>query len=638
MSYPPPPPPPPPPFSLTYFGFEPCCGGNILYFKFDGTTVAPNEGINIYEGPAAIGYDPLTDSYIPLTNQCYRIFRGVAGDPSGINGTNYGNLQIVPTNTTNNYTWDSTTNAETPCGSEAIVCPSCTPQCYTIYSCTGQYPPLTTSTDLSAYVNGFAQIEVDADFGFFCFYIVEANDCNNAVEVVVDGDIPCSCDCTCYEIIGTAKLSYIDCDGNEVNTMVDGYWKGCSQVYPFTSPGAGPNLIITSQGDCIDGQCPSECYELIDCDGIREHIYTTADSLSPYATLGQTVIIEGYTNCWTVSNVVSCDCAIDVVVLQAYDSCALCHPNPNYKLTNCDDLGTIVYTSSDLSDYVGQVIQREPDCPGCWIIEEVNGDIPSDTPVVITEAFDDCEACKSIYYVLTDCTNSSNVAITNTDLSAYLNSIITLDWCPTTCWRVEVSSTSINSGNIGNISGQFESCVECLTSFPCVCSRIKNHDDVSHEYRYVDCTGEVQLITIGAGERSDRICLTHWLTSFDTDYVEYFGNCIDGVCPPPVYPKRSLKPGYNTPHCSTWKYEEISCKAAEALYKQVLELRYGITNCCPEEDQQYIIKKELIDLQALVNPDYVCATPSCGCNTGCGCGGSCGGDCGCSSTGRTCQS
>jgi len=73
MSFPPPPPPPPPPFSASWYGFEPCCGGNILYFRFDGTTNPPTEGINIYNGPAALGYDPITDSYLPLANQCYRI-------------------------------------------------------------------------------------------------------------------------------------------------------------------------------------------------------------------------------------------------------------------------------------------------------------------------------------------------------------------------------------------------------------------------------------------------------------------------------------------------------------------------------------------------------------------------------------
>jgi len=625
-------------FSTAYFSFEPCCGGTTLYFAFDGDVVVePSQGINIYEGSAVFGYDPITGTYLPLSNQCYKLVRGTAGDGGPITGPIYGSLPMVPSNTPSNYTFDSTTNYETPCGGQdpSFECPTCAPACYTIYSCTGQYPPLSVSTDLSAYVNGYASIQVDADFGYFCFYVVASSDCTNAIEVIVDTENPCSCDCVCYEIPeGTAKLSYIDCDGNEVNELVTGYWKNCSKVYPYTSP----MLQVVTSGDCIDGQCPTECYELVDCEGIRDHIYTTAQSLSPMATLGQTVVIQGYDNCWTVSEVVSCDCAIDVVVLQVYDDCATCKPNPNYKLTNCDDSGTIAYTSSDLSAYVGQVIQREPDCPGCWIVEEVNGPIPSDTAVIVSEAFDDCEACKSVYYSLTDCTGTETTIITNTDLSDYIGQVIILEWCPTTCWTVAVSQTSAGSGILGDISGVFQACVDCLVSFPCVCKRIKNHDTVDHDYNYVDCTGTVQTITIPAGVRSERICMGVLLTSYSTDYVETFGDCIDGECPPPVYPRRSLRPGYNTPHCTTWKYEEISCKAAEALYKQVLELRYGITNCCPEEDQEYLIKKQLIDLKALVNPDYTCATPSCGCNTGCNCGGSCGGNCGCSSTGRTCQS
>lgn len=618
--------------SAAYYGFEPCCGGPTLYFAFDGTiVVGPTPGINIYEGTGALGYDPLTNTYNLLQNQCYRIFRGTAGPGDVITAALYGNLQMVPTNTPSNYTWDSSTNYETPCGSELITCPTCDPQCYIIYSCEGNYPPITTDTDLSAYVNNFAQIQVDADFGFSCFYVIESDNCNNAVTVEVDGDTPCSCDCNCYEIIGTAKLEYIDCNGNQVVTSTNGYWKDCSLVYPFTNPGPSPNLTIVSHGLCEGGVCPGQCYELTDCAGILDPIYTTAQSLSPYAALGQVVQIQNYENCWEVTDVVSCNCAIDVVVLQVYDNCELCNPAPNYKLTNCDDLNTIIYTSSDLSAHVGQVINVEDNCPGCWIIEEYPNPIPSDIPVIVAAAFNDCEACKTTYYQLTDCTDTEAPIITSTDLSDYVGSIIILEWCPTTCWTVSLSQTSVGAGVLGDISNEFETCIECLTSFPCVCSRLKNHDIVSHNYDYLDCEGNVQTITLVAGQKSERICMAHWLTSYPTDYVEYFGNCteVDNVftCPPPVYPKRSLKPGYNTPYCSTWKYEEISCKAAEALYKQVLELRYGISNCCPEEDQQYIIKKQLIDLKALVNPDYVCSTPSCGCNTGCGCGGSCGGSC-----------
>jgi hypothetical protein len=631
-----PPPPPPPGFSASWFGFEPCCGGNILYFRFDGTTQGPYEGINIYNGPAAIGYDPLTDSYVPLVNnQCYRIFRGEATNPaSPINGSNYNNLQVVPTSFGSNYIWDSTTTYETPCGGETVnFCPDCVVQCYDLWSCDDTQPAATTDTDLSLYVNTSVLIQVNADGGFNCYYVTLSTSCINAISVVVDPDIPCiePCSCVCYEIIGNAKLYYVDCDGNPTTLTVNGYWKDCSLVYPVTSPAPGPNLTIITHGDCVDGMCPSQCYELVDCDGLLDPIYTTAQSLSPYVALDQVVIIDGYTNCWIVNDVVDCDCAIDVVVVQTFVDCPTCKAGPNYILTNCDDLGTIIYTSDDLSGYVGQVVELSPDCPGCWIIDVYPNPIPSDVPITISQAYDDCEACKRTYYLLEDCTNTEANIITFTDLSDYIGQIITLEWCPTTCWQVSVSLTSTGAGLLGNIQDEFDLCIDCLTSFPCICSRIKNHDSVAHNYDYLDCNGVVQTISLVSGERSERICMAHWLSSYPTDYVEYFGNCTNGECPPQIYPKRSVRPGYATPICSTEKYEKITCKSAEVLYKSVLELRYGISNCCPEEDNKWLIKKELIDLEALRDPEYICEINTCDCPPStCGCS--------CGTTLRTCNS
>ena len=720
-------PPPSPGFTNTYFGFEPCCGGNILYFKTDpNNPSAPNAGINIYDGPAAIGYDPLNNSYIPLTNQCYRIFRASLGQPGPINNSNFASLQVIPANSGSNYTWDSTTTYETPCGNEVITCPSCVVQMYDLWPCDETLFPVTTDTDLSLYVDGFALIQVVADGDFDCYYVTPSTSSMYPVTVVVDGDVPCSCDCTCYEIIGTAKLNYVDCDGNAVTTTVNGYWKDCSLVYPVTSPSPGPNLIVTNNGDCVDGLCDALCFELTDCAGLLDPIYTTAQSLSPYATLGQTVIIQGYNNCWEVTSVVDCDCAINVTVLQSYVDCATCDPDPNYKLTNCDDLTTIVYTSSDLSAYVGQVIQREPDCPGCWIVEEVDGAIPSNTPVTITEAFDDCVACKTTYYVLEDCLEIEADIITSTDLSAYIGQIITLEWCPNICWRVSPSPTSTGAGVLGSILNEYTQCELCTTSFPCVCSTVRNDNTIEYEYRYVDCYGVVQGVLLQPGETSDRICLIRWLepedcnclvyTYTDDDsgvitaiiyasgeiindrpswshslgalyiyyngtqwiindsmeqpayalppsdsycpegtwdrissiplppqyeatittvkcqaYYTFYGDCNNGVCPPPVYIKRGVKPGYNTPACSADKWDKITCKSSEILYKSVLKGRYGISNCCDEPTDKWLIKKELIDLAALVDPDYICTVSSCGCPPS-----SCG--CGCGSAPKTCNS
>ena len=101
------------------------------------------------------------------------------------------------------------------------------------------------------------------------------------------------------------------------------------------------------------------------------------------------------------------------------------------------------------------------------------------------------------------------------------------------------------------------------------------------------------------------------------DYFEKFGECKNGVCPPPVFKNnRTVRPGYNTPICSPAKYDEITCRFADILYKIALEKRYGITNCCPEEDDRWLVQKELIDLQALKDPNYNCPDCICSCHSG----------------------
>ena len=711
------------PTSTSWIAFEPCCGGNTLYFSVNATTNPPTPGINIYNGIAGVGYDPITNSYVGLSTQCYRIFRGTVLDPtSPITAANYLNLNIVPTNFPGSgvYTWDSTTTYETPCGDESITCPTCPTPLYVVWPCDGSNVPVVTNTDLSAYVNDYATIQVDADGGFDCYYVVNWSvdtnqDPSNPITVVVDGDLPCSCNCTCYEIVGSGKLYYIDCDGLVQAITISGYWKGCSLVYPL----GGANYTIAALGNCIDGECPAPCYELTDCAGLLDPIYTTAQSLGQYAVLGQVVQIENYDNCWEVTSVVVCDCAINVVVLQAFDDCASCNPDPNYTLTNCNDLSTIIYTSDDLSLYVDQVVELSTDCPGCWIVGLYPDPIPSDVPVTVSQAYDDCEACKTTYYLLEDCYGLEPDIITSTDLSTYVGDVITLEWCPTTCWTVSVSSSSTNAGNLGDISGTYSSCQQCITTLPCVCSTVRNDNAVAFTYRYVDCYGDDQSVTLQPGQTSNRICLLKWLQPENCDcivhtytqgstvtttiryatgvlinnrpswdatpgvtyiyyngtqwiinnsmeepayylppsdshcpegtwhpiynipvnppvtittikcqaYYTFYGDCNNGVCPPPVYIKRGVKPGYNTPACSADKYEKISCKASQALYRNVLELRYGISNCCPEEDEYWLVKKELIDLAALYDPMYPCAPTGCGC--GCGSHGSCSSSCGC---------
>jgi hypothetical protein len=108
--------------------------------------------------------------------------------------------------------------------------------------------------------------------------------------------------------------------------------------------------------------------------------------------------------------------------------------------------------------------------------------------------------------------------------------------------------------------------------------------------------------------------------------IQFFGECQHGVCPPPTFKNnRTVRPGYNTPNCNPDRYDEITCHFANIMYKIVLEKRYGITNCCPDDDEKWLLLKELIDLQALKDPNYICPECPCSCNSGksystCNCG------------------
>jgi hypothetical protein len=256
----------------------------------------------------------------------------------------------------------------------------------------------------------------------------------------------------------------------------------------------------------------------------------------------------------------ACDCAVSVTVTQSYDDCEDCLPIVAYKFTNCDNPSLIQYSTSDYSAYVGKTVELE--CGGCWIVSEINITPPSTQNPVIQYVFDNCAACKANYYKLTNCTNSEQVIYTSSQLSLPVSSpVITIKEC-SGCFIVEETRLPINPISVTQLEA-YSNCEECLPPPP------------------------------PAPE-------------------------------PEPLPKKFIKPGYLVPACDVEKYEKFACKSSEILYKQVLEKRYGITNCCPEGeyDQRWIIKKELADLQGLMDPNYNCTpvdtccnkAPSCNCH------------------------
>jgi hypothetical protein len=594
-----------------YLRFVSCCDNTTIYLRpDDNSTYLP--GVYEYLGTPTVG----------LENICYSVTLYSVGVAPINNIGDYGALPEAPA-FIENVTFNTLSNTNTNCDNYILECPSCTPTCYTLYNCDGIFR--NTTVDMSAYVGTFVSISnVDGPMEGTWYVLINTGNCNNAIEdITVDPTVPEPCDCRCFEVTGvTNSLTYIDCEGNFIKTT--GPAKFCSLVYPFVT-GTPGQYQITEGGNCIDGVCPILCYKLTNC-ATREIIYSVLQSLSQYVITNSIVTLSGYEGCWEVDTLGEgeiCDCPVNVIVLQVFPDCPSCLPIIAYKLTSCENPSDIKYTYDDLSQYINQVVKS--DC-GCYLVELINYQPPSVTTLIIVTSFDTCLECLRPYYILEDCNGIEDPIYTYTDVSAYFGKIIKIEGCDV-CLTVKETDFPINPSLV-TVSDVFEDCPSCAPELPCLCSRITNYSTASKNYEYTDCNDETVTFTLQANKSSDKLCVQSWqLNHPDTDNLEVFGECIapvkfNWICPI-IVPVKKVKPGYSVPSCDIEKYEKITCRSAEIYYKQVMRLRYGISNCCPEDEEKWLIKKELIDLAALIDPDYTCVPVTTCCSqpiSSCGCG------------------
>ena len=552
-------------------------------------------------------------------------------------------------------------------------CP--TPSCYTLYSCDGSETPINTTTDLSLYSDTGVSITL-TEYPDICFLVYEntSSNCLDPITVTFDAMGVDCCALTCY-YVNTGSITYVDEDGLIVDAI--GPLKFCSDIYPVVDAINGS--IITTFGACEDNLCPQACYILTDCDGLADPIYTTSESVLPFLGTGTAFHINGYTNCWTVdSSMEDCACAINIVITTTYTDCATCAGYTSYKLTDCNNSANVIYTSTDLSLYVNQVIEQ--DCPGCWFVEEFFLQPPSNTAIIVTNSFINCTTCEQTYYLLTDCAEVESNIITTTDLSAEIGNVITLDWCPETCWQVSITREHTNATVIF-LKNSYSTCQQCLMDvLPCTCQTAKLINPcVYYEctvpalspietLTYIDCLGETIIFEIPShkdplyinfcgpqnqifdipfiiiediscnfisyidcndntitsqtasllNEISQKTCVKKWLMAEGQYEYTVYGDCtnIDNTFNCPVIPtiSRTVRPGYNTPTCTIDHYEKIACSFADAMYSNTLEKRYGITSCCPEDREKWELKYEIIEFAALVDPNYICTPVSTCCD------------------------
>jgi hypothetical protein len=278
-------------------------------------------------------------------------------------------------------------------------------------------------------------------------------------------------------------------------------------------------------------------------------------------------------------------------------------------------------------------------CDTCWEVTETN--VPINPGIVtVTASFPDCIACTPPLSCL--CNRITNYSTESKEYE-YIDcddeSVLITLAAGQTSGKICLKRWVIDYPDTDNLE-VFGDCV--LGSGFCYEYNITISPDTSGTLYYKNCSNNVEsqllasqrtpyIITICGidGQTSNDIYLIGSRpVRFEKTTVCYTPTL---VCPE-TRPKRKITPGYSVPTCDTDKWEKITCRSSEILYKEVMRLRYGMSNCCPEDDEKWLIKKELIDLAALVDPNYICSpVQTCGCPPS-----SCG--CGCSSTLKTCSS
>ena len=427
-----------------------------------------------------------------------------------------------------------------PDGSQVDYCngtPSCitkeelklTCACYMIIPCNGADTFVSNNESFEPYVDGFITVTSSNYDG--CAYVVklDGNDCLESVEAFPDPDIPCNCDLRCFYVENTNGFIYVDADDvlQEVSTLdAQPYLKVCSKVQPVPENNSDDYQII-ELGLCDNGECPQQCFKLVNCENEELIIYSNSDSLIPYLYGNNNIVkIIGKEGCWKVLGLDDgevCDCPIDVTVTSNYKTCNDCIGSIAYKLTSCTN-NDVIYTILNLEQYIGQVVKI--DC-GCYIVEQINY-LPSNPRDIKLESIHtSCIECTRVYYKLVDCTGIAEPIITYTDLSTYIKQVVKIENC-LDCWVVEETTEYLNATTVV-VTQSFDTCNDCIIPTTCECSRITNLNETVKAYGYYDCDNVYHQITLEPGQSSDKICALYWVPT------DLYCNCIQFKLGPESY-------------------------------------------------------------------------------------------------------
>lgn len=252
------------------------------------------------------------------------------------------------------------------------------------------------------------------------------------------------------------------------------------------------------------------------------------------------------------------------------------------------------------------------------VVEEIPCDTPTYTDVTIVTDYrtSDCEVCTPCY-VLTNCKDQTTLVIQWDPTAPPLNSVNTVyvfDFDPTACWTAQPSIPPCEGTLYSptNIVDQYEDCEGCLAP----CFRVIDCVDSSIVYTNSNLSAYIgQVIAWNDGVEDkcgtieQYICIEDPQPVTEVVVLDCHPTCAECLPPPPepVPPfepqYRKVKPGYDTPACSTEYVDKVSCKWSEAVYQHMATKRFGLEFCCETDLRKWSIKKDLLDIALITDPD-----------------------------------
>lgn len=416
----------------------------------------------------------------------------------------------------------------------------------------------------------------------------------------------------------------IDCTGvqpdfitnTDLSAYVNGnFYKVCiGDAAPVASP---PSIVTPNNPD------QPYSYTLTDCKGLVQP-FCTVDNL--YAYINTYVTIFGFPG-----------------------SCFLVTADP--PGTRCDNPRVVDVDPNTQCSCDTPPDPAWPDGCYCVTVEAADSAIGQPFTGVFGDAFASCDACTKICYILIDCDNIEDpIKVTGTDLADCVGGVVKIKGCEDKCWIVTESD---------NCDG----CITEATVIQCFPApkdtNICTYGPIA-TYEYSDTIKITINSTLYTSPLIGYCNPQNWIDWFNSLNLGVFTVTADGttpcpvitivatgtetygnlcytnnaglpecapktcesippvdqplpcdLCNPPIVPVepelklnlRPVVPGYKPPVCSPEYYDKVNCMYADQVNTQMLAVRYGLEVCCDDEFDKWDIKKELLDLQSIKNPN-----------------------------------